>query len=67
MDRVAAEAALVELYRTGKLTRHELSVSLGIDRFATEEVLKRHRVTEDLIFSDELREQLATLRMLSSR
>lgn len=67
LDKVAAEVVLVELYRIGKLTHHELAVSLGLDRFQTDEVLKRHRVTEDLISSRELDEQLATLRGLSGK
>ena len=33
-------------------------------RFETDDLLKRHLVTEDLITAEELREQIATLRRL---
>ena len=58
------EAALVELYRQEKLTHHQLATALGLGRLETEELLKRHKVTEDLPTADELTAQLATLRKL---
>jgi len=48
LDVAAKEAALVELYRQGKVTQHELSVALGITRLETDALLKKHHVTEDL-------------------
>jgi hypothetical protein len=63
-DAVAKEAALVELYRQAKLTHHQLATALGLDRFATDELLKRHHVTEDLLSAEELGAQLITLRKL---
>ena len=39
-DAVAKEAALMELYRQAKLTHHQLATALGLDRFATDELLK---------------------------
>jgi len=65
LDQIAKEAALVELYRREKLTHHELATALGLDRFETEALLKRHRVTEDLITAEELDEQLKSLRKLT--
>ena len=65
LDQVAKEAVLVELYRQEKLTHHELAVALGLDRFETEALLKRHRVTEDCLTLEGLDEQLATLRKLT--
>ncbi len=56
------EAMLIELYRQGKLTRYELSEALGVGRFETDGILKRHNVTEDLPTSDELDERLASAR-----
>jgi len=54
------EAMLIELYRQGKLTHHELPQALGLGRFETDGVLKRHNVTEDLLTPNELDEQLST-------
>lgn len=63
-DAVAKESALVELYRQAKLTRHQLAIALGLDRFAADELLHRHHVTEDLISAEALGLQLAALRKL---
>jgi len=64
LDQVAKEAALVELYRQANLTHHQLATALGLSRFETEDLLKRHNVTEDLITKNELDAQLAALRKL---
>jgi predicted HTH domain antitoxin len=48
LEQAAKEALLVEAYRRGRLSHHELSQALGCDRLETEEVLHRHQVTEDL-------------------
>jgi len=48
-NAAAKEAALVEFYREGRLTHFELSRALGLTRFETDGVLKRHNVTEDLL------------------
>lgn len=63
-DAVAKEAALVELYRQARLTHYQLATALGLDRFATDELLKRHQVTEDLLSAEALGSQLAALRKL---
>lgn len=63
-DAVAKEAALVELYRQAKLTHHQLATALSLDRFATDDLLKRHGVTEDLLSAEALELQIATLRRL---
>lgn len=59
VNQAAKESALVGLYRQGKLSRPELSRALGLSRYATEGLLKRHGVTEDLITPEQLDEQLA--------
>jgi predicted HTH domain antitoxin len=59
------EAMLVELYRQGKISHGELAESLGLSRYETDGVLKRHNVTEDLLASDELGEQVAGLRRVA--
>lgn len=64
LDEAAKQAALVELYRQRTLTHHELGTALGLDRFETEALLKKHNVTEDLITTEELAEQIAGLRKL---
>lgn len=48
LNATAKEAFLVSLYRQKKLTHHGLARALGVDRFATDDVLHRHNVTEDL-------------------
>lgn len=42
------EAALVELFRQGKLGHSELANALGLSRYETDGVLKRHGVLLDL-------------------
>jgi hypothetical protein len=52
-SRAAKEAVLVELYRLDQLSHRELSEALGLDRFETEALLKKHNVTEDFPTHDE--------------
>ena len=67
LDSEAKEAMLIELYRRERLTHYELSQSLGLDRFETDAVLKKHNVTEDLPTPEELEEDLRIARQLFSR
>ena len=64
LDAEAKEAMLVELYRQQKLSHHELSQALGLSRFETDGLLKKHNVTEDLPSNDELEAALAHMRSL---
>lgn len=64
LDGEAKEAMLVELYRQDKLSRHELSQALNLNRFETDGVLKKHRVTEDLPTCEEIEQDLRHLRQL---
>ncbi|MDZ4782302.1 MAG: UPF0175 family protein [Planctomycetia bacterium] len=64
LDQAAKEAALVELYRQGKLSHGRFAESLGISRYEADGVLKRHNVTEDLVTMAELDEQIADFREL---
>jgi predicted HTH domain antitoxin len=41
---VAKEALAVSLFRQGKLSHAELGRALGLDRFETDALLKRHQV-----------------------
>lgn len=61
LDAAAKEAALVEFYRQEKLAHHELAHALGLSRYETDGVLKRHGVFYDLSL-EELEEQLQILR-----
>ncbi len=60
LNQAAKEAALVELYRQGRISRPEFSRALGLSRYETDGLLKRHHVTEDLITAQDLEEQLDT-------
>ena len=64
LDGLAKEAALVELYRQGSITQHQLGESLDKTRFEIDALLKQHNVTEDLVTAEEVAEQVATLRRL---
>jgi predicted HTH domain antitoxin len=58
------EAALVELYRMGRISHALLAEALGVSRLETDAVLKRHGVTEDTPTLEELDAQVARLRSL---
>lgn len=62
LNQAAKEAALVELYRQGRISRPELSRALGFSRYETDGLLKRHNVTEDLLTLEQLDEQLRSQR-----
>mgnify|MGYP006270851453 CR=1 FL=1 len=64
LDVAAKEAALVELYRQGRISHHQLGLSLGIQRHETDALLKQHGVVEDLPKAEEMAGQIATLRRL---
>ena len=61
---VGKEAMLTELYREGRISHGELAEALGLSRNQVDDVLRRRRVTEDLLTSKELAEQVAGLRRL---
>ncbi|HEY4260525.1 MAG TPA: UPF0175 family protein [Schlesneria sp.] len=67
LDAAAKEAVLVELYRAEKLSHYELSQLLGLSRFETDGLLKRHHVTEDQPTNEELEEDLRQARLLLGR
>jgi len=60
-DREAKEAYLVDLYRQERLTHHQLAEALGLSRYETDGVLKRHGVELELT-PEMFRSQVATLR-----
>ena len=57
----AREAFLVELYRQERITHHQLAEALGLSRYETDGVLKRHKVWLELT-PEELATQAASLR-----
>lgn len=61
LDGAAKEALLVELYRQELITSHELALAMGLDRFAANDLLARHGVTEDLPSHAELQAEVAEL------
>lgn len=61
LDADAKEAYAVELFRQGKLNHFQLSFVLGIDRFETDTVLKRHHVEEHSLSSADLAADRETL------
>lgn len=63
VDAAAKEAAVVELYRQGQLSHHELAECLGISRTEVDALLQRHGVTEDLPTVSDFREQLEAIRI----
>lgn len=58
------EAGLVELYRRGQISHGALADALGIARMEADAILRRYDVTDDLLTSDELRDQVDALRGL---
>jgi hypothetical protein len=60
LDHAAKEACLIEFYRQGQLTHHQLATALGLDRYATDGVLKRHNVGYELS-PEQLAQQVAVL------
>ena len=58
------EALLIELYREGRISHGELAEGLGLSRNQVDDVLRGRRVTEDLLTTKELDEQVAGLRRL---
>ena len=67
LDAVAKEAALVALYRQGRITHHQLAVSLNLSRIEIEELLKRHNVVDDLATAAQVGDDISTLRRLLGR
>jgi predicted HTH domain antitoxin len=46
LDREAKEVYLVALFRRGVVSHYDLGLALGLDRFETDALLKRHQVAE---------------------
>jgi predicted HTH domain antitoxin len=64
VSAVEKEAALVELYRQGKLSHGQFAEGLGVSRDEANGVLRRHQVIEDLPTVEEFDQQMGQLRTL---
>lgn len=64
LDRKGKEAMLVELYRQGLISHGELAESLGRSRYEADGILKQYKVTEDMVTSEDLAEQVEKLSKL---
>ena len=61
--QTAKELFFVDLYRTERITHHQLAEALGLDRYETDGVLKRHGVGIELS-REEFLSQVDSLREL---
>lgn len=61
LDDAAKQAFLISLFREGTLSHYELAQALSMDRFETDAMLKRHRVTEGSLTWDDVEADRATL------
>ena len=64
IDQVAKESLLVDLYRRQQISKHQLALGLGLDRFSVNDVLNRHHVTEDLPTAEEIHREVAAIEAL---
>ena len=58
------EAFAIDLFRRGILTHHGLGQTLGLDRFETEALLNRHRVTEQSLTHEDVDADVQSLNEL---
>jgi hypothetical protein len=63
----AKEAYAVDLYRRGTLNRWDLGRVLGLDRFETEALLKRHNVFEGSLTMADLEADQQTFERVSRK
>jgi len=61
LNHAAKEAFLVDLYRRGELTHHQLAAALGLERYEVDGILRQHGISYELT-REELDRQLQSLR-----
>jgi len=66
LDAEVKEVFALELFRRGKLSHGELAQVLGLDRFATDAYLRRHKVFEDSLTMEDLEADRKTLDRVTS-
>jgi predicted HTH domain antitoxin len=54
LSATVREAFAVDLFRRGILTHHGLGKALGVDRYETDALLKRHCVTEHSLTHEDI-------------
>ncbi len=54
LGAAVSEAFALDLYRRGVLDRHGLSQTLGLDRFETFSLLKRHQIFEGALSHEDV-------------
>jgi predicted HTH domain antitoxin len=64
LSRAGREAFAVDLFRRGILSHHGLGQALGLDRFETDALLKRHRVTEQSLTHEDVDADVLSLNEL---
>ncbi len=64
LSTTAREAFAIELFRRGILGHHDLGQSLGLDRFETDALLKRYRVTEHALTHEDVDADVKSLNEL---
>jgi hypothetical protein len=67
LSATVREAFAVELFRRGILSHHSLGQTLGLDRFETDALLKRHEVTEQSLTHQDVDADIARIEQLLSR
>jgi predicted HTH domain antitoxin len=54
LSTAVREAFAIELFRRGILSHHDVGESLGLDRFETDALLKRHNVTAHALTHEDI-------------
>lgn len=67
LNREVTEAYVLELFRQGRITHHELAQALGLDRFETDAYLKAHNVFEGSYTMEDLEADRRTLVAFSGK
>lgn len=67
LDAEVKQAYALQLFRQGTLSHYELSRALGLDRFQTDALLKRHNVLEGSLTMEDLDADHRTLDDLMSK
>lgn len=64
LSAAVREGFLLDLFRRGLLTRHGLSQALGLDRFETFSLLKRHQVFDGTLTHDDVEADVRSINEL---
>jgi len=67
LSTAAREGFAIELFRRGILSHHALGQSLGLDRFETDALLNRHKVTDHALTHEDVDADVKSLNELLAR